>query len=110
MLTNRDEVIILVLRNLYKKRIFRLIFSFISSKLRIISLKSLNFEAQNNAFRSEIGYAQLFCNALPDLQYNIPVIWSKSFSVKIIFNFLFRNTIHGNNEFSAKICPCFEKS
>ena len=110
MLTNRNEVIILVLRNLYKKRIFRLIFSLISSKLRIISLKSLNFLKENNAFRSEIGYAQLFCNALSDLQYNIPVIWSKSFSVKIIFNFLFRNTIHGNNEFSAKICPCFEKS
>ena len=43
MLTNRDEVIILVLRNLYKKRIFRLILSLISSKLRIFSLKSPYF-------------------------------------------------------------------
>ena len=43
MLTNRDEIIILVLRNLYKKRIFRLIFSLISSKLRIFSLKSPYF-------------------------------------------------------------------
>ena len=85
MLTNRDEIIILTLRNLYKKRVFRLILSLTSSKLRIFSLKPLNFEAQNNAFRSEIGYAQLFCNALPDLQYNIPVIWSKSFSVKMKF-------------------------
>ena len=39
-------------------------------------------------FRAKIGYAQLFCNALPDLQCNIPVIWSKSFSVIFIFNFL----------------------
>ena len=59
-------------------------------------------------FRAKIGYAQLFCNALPDLQCNIPVIWSRSFSVKIIFIFLFRNTIHGHNEFSAKACPCFD--
>ena len=38
MLINRDKVIILVLRNLYKKRVFRLILSLISSKLRIFSI------------------------------------------------------------------------
>ena len=60
-------------------------------------------------FRARIGYAQLFCNALPDLQCNIPVIWSWSFSVIFIFNFLpFHATIHGHNEFSAKACPCFD--
>ena len=38
MLTNRDEIIILTLRNLYKKRVFRLILSLTSLKLRIFSL------------------------------------------------------------------------
>ena len=39
-------------------------------------------------FRAKIGYSQLFWNVLPGLQCNIPVIWSKSFSVIFIFNFL----------------------
>ena len=36
------------------------------------------------------------------------VIWSWSCSVKIIFIFLFRNTIHGHYKFATKICPCFD--
>ncbi len=55
---------------------------------------------------AKIGYAQLFCNALPDLQCNIPVISGHGH-----FHFQFSSsqaTIHGHNEFSAKACPCFD--
>ena len=55
---------------------------------------------------AKIGYAQLFCNALPDLQCNIPVM-----VIFGHFHFQFSSsqaTIHGHNEFSAKACPCFD--
>ena len=57
---------------------------------------------------AKIGYAQLFCNALPDLQCNIPVISGHG---HFHFHFQFSSsqaTIHGHNEFSAKACPCFD--
>ena len=50
------------------------------------------------------NYSVMLCQTYNVIFRSFPVM------VIFIFNFLFRNTIHGNNEFSAKICPCFEKS
>lgn len=72
MLTIRDKAIILALRNPYKKCVFLLIFSLTSSKLRVISLKSLNFEPKIMLFRSE---NRLWTAVSPDLQWLYSVIW-----------------------------------
>ena len=69
MLTNRDEIIILVLRNLSEKHVFRLILSLISSKLRIFSLKSPFWYSKIMFFRAKSvihNYSEMLCQT-----YNI---------------------------------------
>ena len=73
MLTNRDEIIILVLRNLYKKRIFRLILSLISSKLRIFSLKPLIFKLKYIGFQERNRDVTIITHAFRTLQK----LWDK---------------------------------
>ena len=88
MLTNRDEIIILVLRNLSEKHVFRLILSLISSKLRIFSLKSPFWYSKIMFFRAESvihNYSEMLCQTYNIIFRSFGQSHFRSFSFSIFF-------------------------